>query len=74
MDDHSKKKIAPVVITILMIIYYVVYFGVIIAALSGVFKYLLGVVPLIFGVVMICVCKERMDEIDGGEEDDLSKY
>lgn len=32
------------------------------------------VVPIFIGVMMIKVCIERIKEIKGGEEDDLSKY
>ncbi|MBQ8246838.1 MAG: hypothetical protein IJZ42_06870 [Lachnospiraceae bacterium] len=44
------------------------------ALLGGIWKYVLGIVPLLFGSVMIKVCVERIKEIKEGEEDDLSKY
>ena len=65
---------APIIITILMILYYAVYFGFLISVLDGVWKYLLGIVPLVLTVLMIAVCIERIREIKKGEEDDLSKY
>ncbi len=74
MDTHGKKMIAPIVVTILMVIYYVVYFGLLISLLGGIWKLLLGIIPLIFAVVTIKVCIERINEIRKGEEDDLSKY
>ena len=74
MDSHKKKMRAPIIVSILMIIYYVVYFGVLISLLDGVFKYALGIIPIIFSFVMIKVCIERINEIKGGEEDDISKY
>ena len=74
MKEHKKKMVAPIVVTILMILYYVVYFGVLISVVEGVWKYVLGIIPLIFSVVMVKVCIERINEIKKGEEDDLSKY
>ena len=69
-----KKLITPIVVTILMVLYYVVYFGFLISLLEGVWKYALGIIPLVFSTVMIKVCIERINEIKKGEEDDLSKY
>ena len=70
----SKKMIAPILISVFIILYYVLYFGILIALLGGIWKYVLGIVPLLFGCVMIKVCVERIKEIKEGEEDDLSKY
>ena len=70
----KKKLIAPIIVTILIILYYVVYFGFLISLLEGVWKYALGIIPLIFSAVMVKVCIERINEIKKGEEDDLSKY
>ena len=69
-----KKAIAPIVVTILMVLYYLVYFGILISLLEGVWKYVLGIIPLAFSAVMVKVCIERINEIKKGEEDDLSKY
>ena len=66
--------IAPIVISVIIILYYVVYFGILIALLYGVWKWLLGIIPLALSAVMIKVCIERIKEIKKGEEDDLSKY
>ncbi len=70
----SKKMIAPILISVIIILYYVLYFGILIALLDGIWKYVLGIVPLLFAGVMIKVCVERIKEIKEGEEDDLSKY
>lgn len=70
----NKKIITPIIITILMIIYYITYFGLLISVLNGIWKYFFGIIPFIFSIVMIKVCIERIKEIKGGEEDDLSKY
>ena len=66
--------IAPIVISVIIILYYVVYFGILIALLYGVWKWLLGIIPLALSAVMLKVCIERIKEIKKGEEDDLSKY
>lgn len=70
----SKKMIAPILISVIIILYYVLYFGILMALLGGIWKYVLGIVPLLFAGVMIKVCVERIKEIKEGEEDDLSKY
>ena len=74
MDSHKKKILAPIIVSVLMILYYVVYFGLLISLLEGVFKYAFGVIPIIFAIVMVKVCIERIKEIKGGEEDDIGKY
>ncbi len=66
--------IAPIVVSVIMILYYVVYFGFLIALLDGIWKYALGIIPLILAAVTVKVCIERIREIKKGEEDDISKY
>jgi len=66
--------IAPIVASGIVILYFVVYFGFLMALLDGVWKYVFGVLPLVFSAIMIGVCIERIKEIKRGEEDDLSKY
>ena len=74
MKLYKNKMIAPIVISVIIILYYVVYFGILIALLDGVWKWLLGIIPLALSAVMLKVCIERINEIKIGEEDDLSKY
>ena len=74
MKRHNKKLIAPIIVSATMVLYYVVYFGILIALLYGVWKWLLGIIPLALSAVMLKVCIERIKEIKKGEEDDLSKY
>ena len=74
MIGHKKKLIAPIVVSIIMVLYYVVYFGILIALIDGIWKWLLGIIPLALSAVMLKVCIERINEIKKGEEDDLSKY
>ena len=71
---HKRKMIAPIVVTVIMIAYYVLYFALLISVLDGIVKYALGIIPLIFCGVMIYVCIDRINEIRKGEEDDISKY
>ena len=74
MKTHKKKMIAPILITTLMLLYYIAYFAFLIALLDGFLKYAFGLIPLALSAVMIMVCVERIKEIKKGEEDDLSKY
>ena len=74
MKNHKKKMIAPIVVTVIMIIYYAIYFGFLISLLEGVWKYALGILPIAFIALMIKVCIERINEIKKGENDDLGKY
>ena len=74
MDSKRKKFLAPIIVTIIMVLYYIAYFGLLIWALDGIWKYMLGIIPIALSAVMIAVCVERIKEIKEGEEDDLSKY
>ena len=74
MDSKKKKLLAPIIVTLIMVLYYIAYFGLLIWALEGVWKYILGIIPIALSAVMIAVCVERIKEIQKGEEDDLSKY
>ena len=74
MKAKKKKMVAPITVTIIMVLYYIAYFGLLIWALDGIWKYVLGIIPIALSAVMIAVCVERIKEIKEGEEDDLSKY
>ena len=74
LNSHRKKMLPPIVVSVIIILYYVVYFGILITLLEGIWKYVLGIIPLIFSAVMLKVCIERIKEIKEGEEDDISKY
>lgn len=74
MKSHKRKMIAPIVITIIMVLYCAVYFSVLIHLRNKLYVYLLGIIPLALAILMIAVCIERIREIKKGEEDDLSKY
>lgn len=64
----------PIIVTAIMVLYYIAYFGFLIALIDGIWKWLLGIIPLALSAVMLKVCIERINEIKKGEEDDLSKY
>ena len=74
IDNHGKKMIAPIVITVLVVLYYLFYFGFLMAFVPLVLKILFGIIPLLLAGLMIYVCVQRILEIKEGEEDDLGKY
>ena len=73
-NTHKKKIITTIFFTLGGIVYYLIYFGILIYFIDGILKYVLGIVPIRFVVLFIYVCIERIKEIQGGEEDDLSQY
>ena len=73
-NEHKKKMVAPVVITIIAVLYYILYFAIIVYALDGIIRFAFGIIPLAMAAVMIYVCFQRIEEIKGGEEDDISQY
>ena len=74
MKSHGMKMIAPIVVTVILVLYYVAYFGILIALLEGIWKVVLGIVPLGLSASIVKVCIDRIKEIRKGEEDDISKY
>ncbi len=74
LKSHKEKMVAPIIVSIIMILYYMIYFGFLISVLDGIWRYILGIVPIAFSLLMVKVCIERINEIRKGEEDDLSKY
>ena len=74
LKSHKQKMTAPIIITVIIIAYYIIYFGFLITFLNGLVKYILGIIPLALAAIMLGVCIERINEIRKGEEDDLSKY
>ena len=66
--------IAPIVVSVIMILYFIVYFGFLITLLDGIWRYALGMIPLVLSAMLVKVCIERLTEIKKGEEDDISKY
>ena len=74
MKSHKRKILAPIIISVIIVLYYVIYFSILIALKDGIWKWLLCIIPLALSAVMLMVCIERINEIKKGEEDDLSKY
>lgn len=70
-----KKIIPPIIITIILIVYFVFYISGAIQITEPVWLRVTGIiVPLALIGVSIFVLIERIKEIRSGEEDDLSKY
>lgn len=74
MKLHTRKMIAPIVISVIMLVYFVAYFGFLISVTAGIGQYLMGILALILAVLDVAVLIERIKEIKSGEEDDISKY
>ena len=75
MNDHVKKMIAPVVITLIFLLYLGVYV-VLLSAVSAIrpFGALLALPLVLLGAGMLYVLIARIREIRSGEEDDLDNY
>lgn len=70
-----KKIIAPVIITLLIILWVLAYFILsIVLNFHIIAKVAIGLVSLGACAVSIYVLVERIKEVRSGEEDDLSKY
>ncbi len=75
MNNHGKKMLAPVIIAIIIVLYYVGFAAIcLLIPIPLLLKLLFGIVPLALAGVMIYVVITRIREIRSGEEDDLSKY
>jgi hypothetical protein len=75
MNPHNKKMIAPIIISVIIIL----YLGLASACILNdgmplIVKLLGGIITLLLVGVSIYVLIERIKEIRSGEEDDLSKY
>ena len=71
---HMNKMIAPIVIGLILCIFLAGYLGVILAIGLNLLTFILGVGILALIGVVIAMVIQRIDEINGGEEDDISKY
>ena len=73
---HKRKMIAPIVISIVIVIYYIAFaiFCIVAKDIPFIAKALGILIPLALAGVCIFVLFERIREIRSGEEDDLSKY
>ena len=75
MDRKGNKMIAPIVITVLFLLYLVVYVWFIFHLAVFEPLIILLAIPLVcLGGGLVYVLIERLDEIKKGEDDDLSNY
>lgn len=73
--EHSKKIVAPAIITGIFVMYYLFFLVICLCIpIPAGLRLLLGIVPLALMGVAIFVLVERIQEITSGEEDDLSQY
>lgn len=75
--SHFGKVAVTLVVTILVILYYVWIFSAFFAAGADMPILLEGIVliiPVVFIAGMIYVCIKRINEIERGDEDDLDNY
>ena len=72
----QKKLIAPIIVTVITIVFLLGYFGMIfvLIPLSVGLRLLIGMIPLGLAGVSVYVLVERIKEVRSGEEDDLSNY
>ncbi len=72
----NKNMIAPIIVGILMAMYFLFYFYIIAFVTDfNIFAVIVGlIIAIIFIALMIYTVKQRYSEIESGEEDDLSKY
>lgn len=75
MNKHTRKLIAPIVITVIFLLYLGGYMFLLMNIPENILIRLLLAVPLILlGGGMIYVMVSRIREIRSGEEDDLGNY
>lgn len=74
--NHGKKMIAPIVISLIIVLYYVFIIALFmcVPGIPFMVRVFMIVIPLLLAAAMIGVLISRIKEIKGGEEDDLSKY
>ena len=72
---HLNKIIAPIIVALCLIAYYIIY-GIIIIKVNipSIIKIIGLSGTIIISAVIIMMLVERIKEIKGGEEDDLGKY
>lgn len=77
-SEHKKKIVTTVIVSVCLFLYYAVI-G-LLFLITGISDYnhivifLAVAIPLIIGGLLLYVTLSRIEEIKGGEEDDLSKY
>ncbi|WP_124066782.1 hypothetical protein [Clostridium sp. E02] len=76
MKSHTKKLIAPIIITFIMVLLFISSaFEFIFTRGLPIWATIIGcLIQLFLAIISIYTLIERMKEIRSGEEDDLSKY
>ena len=75
MTPHWKKMIAPIIITIVFLVFLAFYIALLVKATAMQPLLILLAIPLVLlGVGMVYVLFTRLREIRSGEEDDLGNY
>lgn len=75
MNKQLKKVIAPVIITVLLIICFIGYLTIWASAPLSLLVRIIGIIVFVILIgVSLFVLFERIKEIRSGEEDDLGKY
>lgn len=73
--NHSKKLIAPIIVSVILIVYYCFFVAIcLIITIPFILKLIMGIISLALAGVVIYVLVERIKEIRSGVEDDLSQY
>ena len=83
--DRRKKKVAPIVVAILVILYILPAVSVAVLAMMGIIEMGVGPAPVLFILLYLLIgaaviggvlaaMRQRLREIDGGEEEDARKY
>lgn len=75
MTQHGKKMLAPILITLVFLLYLAIYgFLVVKASLEEPMVILMGIPLVLLGIGMVYTLFTRIREIREGEEDDLDNY
>lgn len=83
MRKTTKKKIAPIAVTVLVVLYVVPLILAVLSALGPAGPEGFAAVPFLLAYVflggavvvgVIIALHQRLDEIDGGEEEEASQY
>ena len=83
--DRRRKKVAPVVMAVLVVLYMLPLIAVALLGAAGLIEIGGGLMPVLFVLLYIAVggaviagvlvaMRQRLREIDGGEEEDASQY
>ena len=83
--DRNKKKVAPVVAAILVILYMVPIVVMVVFAMLGLIEMGETLIPILLMILYVVIGaavilgvlaakRQRLREIDGGEEEDASQY